>query len=70
MPGVTDYVAPNHQEVNILCFFQRLLNRSCRGGHEHADAAFSDGGVHRESLCEVPSLFVAHPFKTNHRGCF
>ena len=43
MPGVTDYVAPNHQEVNILCFsIQRLLNPSRRCSHEHADAAFSD----------------------------
>lgn len=66
MPGVTDYVAPNHQEVNILCFsIQRLLNPSRRCSHEHADAAFSDGGVHRESLCEVASLFVAHQFKSS-----
>ena len=69
MPGVKDYVAPNHQEVNILSpSIRRFLNPSCRCCDEHADSTFPDGGVYRKSLFEVPSLFLAHQYKTNHCG--
>lgn len=58
MPGVTDYVAPSHQEVDILCLrvVQCLNGNGCRC-REHADPSFPYGGVHRESVFEL-WLFV------------